>query len=168
MTPTAADRGREVRRKLLTAAVELIPERGWNAVSTRLLAERAGVAAGLVHYHFPSLGRSPRGLPRRSRELARRARSGRCSADRSRARRRHRRCDAAPGAQSRPDLAHGVPGAATDPRPGQTESMGEQNGAGEMRAVICGAGIAGLALAQRLASYGWDVTVIEAASGPRT
>ncbi|MCA1677301.1 MAG: FAD-dependent monooxygenase, partial [Actinobacteria bacterium] len=37
-----------------------------------------------------------------------------------------------------------------------------------MRAVICGAGIAGLALAQRLASDGWDVTVVEAAPGPRT
>ncbi len=55
MTPTAADRGREVRRKLLAAAVELIPELGWNAVSTRALAERAGVAPGLVHYHFASL-----------------------------------------------------------------------------------------------------------------
>lgn len=36
-----------------------------------------------------------------------------------------------------------------------------------MRAVICGAGIAGLALAQRLDSDGWDVTVVEAAPGPR-
>lgn len=52
---TAADRGREVRQKLLGAAVELIPELGWNAVSTRNLAERAGVAPGLVHYHFTSL-----------------------------------------------------------------------------------------------------------------
>lgn len=52
---TAADRGREVRQKLLSAAAELIGELGWNAVSTRILAERAGVAAGLVHYHFPSL-----------------------------------------------------------------------------------------------------------------
>lgn len=52
---TAADRGREVRRKLLSAATELIPELGWNAVSTRVLAERAGVAPGLVHYHFQSL-----------------------------------------------------------------------------------------------------------------
>ncbi|MPZ84945.1 MAG: TetR family transcriptional regulator [Actinophytocola sp.] len=52
---TAADRGREVRSRLLTAAVELIAERGWTAVSTRVLAERAGVAAGLVHYHFTSL-----------------------------------------------------------------------------------------------------------------
>ena len=52
---TAADRGREVRRRLVQAARELVPERGWAAVSTRILAERAGVAPGLVHYHFPSL-----------------------------------------------------------------------------------------------------------------
>ena len=37
-----------------------------------------------------------------------------------------------------------------------------------MRTVICGAGIAGLALAQRLASDSWGVTVVEAAPGPRT
>lgn len=55
MPSTAADRGREVRQRLLAAAVELIAERGWNAVSTRGLAERAGVAAGLVHYHFSSV-----------------------------------------------------------------------------------------------------------------
>lgn len=53
--PTAAERGREVRTRLLGAAAELIAERGWAAVSTRMLAERAGVAAGLVHYHFASL-----------------------------------------------------------------------------------------------------------------
>ncbi|MGH3627938.1 MAG: TetR/AcrR family transcriptional regulator [Sciscionella sp.] len=52
---TAADRGREARARLLRAAVELIPEIGWNAVSTRILAERAGVLPGLVHYHFRSL-----------------------------------------------------------------------------------------------------------------
>jgi AcrR family transcriptional regulator len=40
---------------LLAAAVELIPERGWTAVSTRTLAERAGVTPSVVHYHFPSL-----------------------------------------------------------------------------------------------------------------
>ncbi|MEE1930193.1 TetR family transcriptional regulator [Streptomyces sp. TRM 70351] len=45
----------DVRRKMLDAAVELIAERGWSAVSTRSLAERAGVGAGLVHYHFASL-----------------------------------------------------------------------------------------------------------------
>ena len=52
---TAADRGREVRLQLLSAAAELIAELGWNAVSTRIVAERAGVTPGLVHYHFPSL-----------------------------------------------------------------------------------------------------------------
>lgn len=52
---SAADRGREVRQRLLDAAATLIPELGWSAVSTRILAERAGVRAGLVHYHFPSL-----------------------------------------------------------------------------------------------------------------
>lgn len=53
--PTAAERGREVRERLLAAAVELIAERGWTAVSTRVVAERAGVAPGLVHYHFASV-----------------------------------------------------------------------------------------------------------------
>lgn len=55
MTSPAAARGREVRQRLLAAAVELIPERGWTAVSTRVLAERAGVTPSVVHYHFPSL-----------------------------------------------------------------------------------------------------------------
>ena len=52
---TAVERGREVRLRLLRAAAELIPELGWNAVSTRILAQRAGLAPGLVHYHFESL-----------------------------------------------------------------------------------------------------------------
>ncbi|MEU3626883.1 TetR family transcriptional regulator [Amycolatopsis coloradensis] len=51
----AAERGQAVRRRLLEAAVELVPERGWSAVSTRTLAERAGVTPSVVHYHFPSL-----------------------------------------------------------------------------------------------------------------
>jgi AcrR family transcriptional regulator len=55
MSPTAAERGVQVRRKLLDAAVALIAERGWTAVSTRVVAERAGVAPGLVHYHFSSV-----------------------------------------------------------------------------------------------------------------
>lgn len=37
-----------------------------------------------------------------------------------------------------------------------------------MRIVICGAGIAGLSLAQRLGTLGWDVVVLERAPGPRT
>lgn len=36
-----------------------------------------------------------------------------------------------------------------------------------MKAVICGAGIAGLALAQRLLAHGWEVVVVEQAPGPR-
>lgn len=36
-----------------------------------------------------------------------------------------------------------------------------------MKAVICGAGIAGLALAQPLAHHGWSVTVVEQAAAPR-
>ncbi|MEO3802070.1 TetR/AcrR family transcriptional regulator [Nonomuraea sp. B1E8] len=55
MASPAAERGRAVRERLLNAAAELIPERGWTAVSTRILAERAGVTPSVVHYHFPSL-----------------------------------------------------------------------------------------------------------------
>ncbi|ASU58508.1 TetR/AcrR family transcriptional regulator [Nocardiopsis dassonvillei] len=50
-----APRGEDVKGRLLRAAAELISERGWSAVSTRTLADRAGVGPGLVHYHFPSL-----------------------------------------------------------------------------------------------------------------
>lgn len=52
---TAVERGRDVRQRLLRTATDLIPELGWNAVSTRILAQRAGLAPGLVHYHFESL-----------------------------------------------------------------------------------------------------------------
>ena len=55
MTSPAAIRGQEVRQRLLAAAAELIPERGWSAVSTRILADRAGVTPSVVHYHFPSM-----------------------------------------------------------------------------------------------------------------
>ncbi|MFI5696340.1 TetR/AcrR family transcriptional regulator [Kribbella sp. NPDC051586] len=54
MTPTASH-GQEVRQRLLAAAAELIPERGWSAVSTRILADRAGVTPSVVHYHFRSI-----------------------------------------------------------------------------------------------------------------
>lgn len=37
-----------------------------------------------------------------------------------------------------------------------------------MKVMICGSGIAGLALAHRLAVLGWDVVVLEKAPGPRT
>ena len=53
--PPTAEQGHEVRQRLLAAAVELIPERGWTAVSTRVLADRAGVSPSVVHYHFASV-----------------------------------------------------------------------------------------------------------------
>lgn len=49
------DRGRATRERLLAAAVELVGEAGWGRVTTRLVAERAGVRPGLVHYHFASV-----------------------------------------------------------------------------------------------------------------
>lgn len=52
---TAAEQGEQTRSRLMTAAVELIAERGWGAVTTRMVAERAGLRPGLVHYHFRSV-----------------------------------------------------------------------------------------------------------------
>lgn len=53
--PTAIQRGRATRERLLEAAVSLVGEVGWSGVTTRLVAERAGVNPGLVHYHFGSV-----------------------------------------------------------------------------------------------------------------
>ncbi|WP_188190114.1 TetR/AcrR family transcriptional regulator [Nonomuraea sp. SYSU D8015] len=55
MATTSASRGQETRQRLLDAAVALVPELGWGGVTTRLVAERAGVAPGVVHYHFASV-----------------------------------------------------------------------------------------------------------------
>ncbi|MEV6967911.1 TetR/AcrR family transcriptional regulator [Hamadaea sp. NPDC051192] len=55
MAQTAAEQGKRARELLLTAATQLIGDLGWTAVSTRLVAERAGVRPGVVHYHFPSM-----------------------------------------------------------------------------------------------------------------
>jgi AcrR family transcriptional regulator len=55
MATSLNPRGAAVRRRIEAAAVELITERGWGSVSTRMLAERAGVTPGLVHYHYRSL-----------------------------------------------------------------------------------------------------------------
>lgn len=49
------EQGQETRRRLLEAAVALIGEVGWNGVTTRMVAERAGVAPGVVHYHYASV-----------------------------------------------------------------------------------------------------------------
>ena len=40
------------RKKILDAATLLIAELGWSAVTTRRIAERAGVNNALVHYYF--------------------------------------------------------------------------------------------------------------------
>lgn len=52
---TAAEQGQLTRARLMDAAAELIAERGWGAVTTRMVAERAGLRPGLVHYHFDSV-----------------------------------------------------------------------------------------------------------------
>lgn len=51
----AVERGRATRERLIDAAVALVGEAGWGGVTTRRVAERAGVRPGLVHYHFASL-----------------------------------------------------------------------------------------------------------------
>jgi len=43
------------RERLLRAAIELIAEAGWGGVTTRSVAERAGVNQALVHYHYRSV-----------------------------------------------------------------------------------------------------------------
>lgn len=43
---------RVTREKLMTAAAELISELGWGRVTTRAVAERAGLPHGSVSYHF--------------------------------------------------------------------------------------------------------------------
>lgn len=54
MPPTAQE-GDATRARLLDATASVIVERGWGGVSTRVVAERAGVKPGVVHYHFGSV-----------------------------------------------------------------------------------------------------------------
>ena len=59
-TPVSGDEhpaARGVRKsmaceRLLDAALELFAERGFEATTTKLIAQRAGVPHGLIHYHF--------------------------------------------------------------------------------------------------------------------
>ena len=44
--------GHPTRQALLDAALDLFAERGFDGASTRLIAERAGVAQPLLNYHF--------------------------------------------------------------------------------------------------------------------
>ncbi|MDR2170742.1 MAG: TetR/AcrR family transcriptional regulator [Planctomycetaceae bacterium] len=46
----------ETRNAILTAACELFGEHGFDAVSTRMIADKAGVNLGGIHYHFGSKG----------------------------------------------------------------------------------------------------------------
>jgi AcrR family transcriptional regulator len=55
MSVHASERGSTTRAQLIQAAVQLIPELGWGAVTTRKVAARAGVHPGVVHYHFASV-----------------------------------------------------------------------------------------------------------------
>ena len=56
MQPAGASDGRrEAVDALLDAAERLLVERGYGSITTRNLAERAGVNHGLVHYYFGSM-----------------------------------------------------------------------------------------------------------------
>jgi len=44
--------GAPTRERILAATVELVAEVGWGGVTTRLVAERAGVNNAAVNYHF--------------------------------------------------------------------------------------------------------------------
>lgn len=54
MSPAAADPP-TTRERLIAATIEVIVERGWGGVSTRIVAEHAGINPGVVHYHFGSI-----------------------------------------------------------------------------------------------------------------
>ncbi|MFF9347913.1 TetR/AcrR family transcriptional regulator [Streptomyces sp. NPDC014734] len=46
----------DTRERLIEATASLIPELGWGDVSSRRVAERAGVNTGVIHYHVGSIG----------------------------------------------------------------------------------------------------------------
>ncbi len=50
----ASVRGDATRRAIVDATIELIGEVGWAGVTTRLVARRANVTQGVIHYHFGS------------------------------------------------------------------------------------------------------------------
>lgn len=51
---TAPSRATPTRDRILAAAVEMLGETGLSDITTRALAQRAGVNAALIHYHFGS------------------------------------------------------------------------------------------------------------------
>jgi AcrR family transcriptional regulator len=54
--PVKPVRRPDTREKIIEAAAALIPELGWGDVSSRRVAERAGVNTGVIHYHVESIG----------------------------------------------------------------------------------------------------------------
>jgi AcrR family transcriptional regulator len=63
---TSVERGARTRERLLSATVRLLVSVGWSGVTTRAVAEEAGVNPALVHYHF-------KGVEELRREAVRRA-----------------------------------------------------------------------------------------------
>lgn len=49
-----AEKGTDVREKLIEAAVQLFLEKDFHSVSIRELATRAGVSSGMINYYFKS------------------------------------------------------------------------------------------------------------------
>jgi len=52
--PAAYQRGEDTRRRILDTAIEVFAAVGYEAASTRILAERAGVNLPAIHYYFGS------------------------------------------------------------------------------------------------------------------
>jgi AcrR family transcriptional regulator len=50
----AAPKSEETRQRILTAALKLFQDRGFEAATMRDVAEEAGVATGAAYYYFPS------------------------------------------------------------------------------------------------------------------
>jgi len=55
ITRSSRSAGAVTRARLLEAAASLVAEQGWGSVTTRAVAERAGVNQALVHYHFRNM-----------------------------------------------------------------------------------------------------------------
>ena len=52
MTPSPQELGEQTRQKIIAATILLVAEQGWHGVTTRAVAERAGVNNAAVNYHF--------------------------------------------------------------------------------------------------------------------
>lgn len=52
---TGSDRSDQTRQTLVQAAIDTLKEHGYSGASARAIAERAGVAQGLVFYHYGSV-----------------------------------------------------------------------------------------------------------------